>query len=230
MKPTPVVSIEQANHSYTYITESMKWKSMITALTTALVLFPTQTYGGYISSGGGKTQIGSYGNASSIGSSFATSTTQIGSNTNLSGVIQVLYMAIQSQSQDSDADLMPDQWEIQNELNPSSNDANLDPDGDGLSNLNEYVAGTNPKNNLSKFSTAITTTGTIYRLQFQTSLGRSYEIEGSTDLKNWVSLYTLAGSGATETVPFDLSSPDLSALLGAIVTQRCFFRVIISIN
>ncbi len=48
---------------------------------------------------------------------------------------------------DSDKDGMPDQWEIIYSLNPNdSTDAQKDSDGDGLTNLEEYRAGTNPLN------------------------------------------------------------------------------------
>lgn len=43
---------------------------------------------------------------------------------------------------DSDNDTLPDDWETANGLNPYSNDANLDKDSDGLSNLQEYQKGT----------------------------------------------------------------------------------------
>lgn len=44
---------------------------------------------------------------------------------------------------DSDGDGMPDGWEVTNNLNPrSASDAALDPDSDGLTNLSEYVNGT----------------------------------------------------------------------------------------
>ncbi|QTA86343.1 DUF4114 domain-containing protein [Desulfonema magnum] len=46
---------------------------------------------------------------------------------------------------DDDNDGMPYAWEVANGLNPSANDAAGDPDGDGVSNLNEYKKGTNPK-------------------------------------------------------------------------------------
>jgi hypothetical protein len=45
---------------------------------------------------------------------------------------------------DDDDDGMPDAWEIVNNLNPLADDANGDPDGDGVSNFDEYNAGTGP--------------------------------------------------------------------------------------
>jgi hypothetical protein len=47
---------------------------------------------------------------------------------------------------DWDADGMPDDWEIAHWLNPGLNDADLDSDGDGLSNRLEYERGTDPWN------------------------------------------------------------------------------------
>jgi hypothetical protein len=53
-------------------------------------------------------------------------------------------------SSDSDADQLPDGWEVGNGLNPLSNmgdnGATGDPDGDGADNLTEYIADTQPTN------------------------------------------------------------------------------------
>jgi hypothetical protein len=48
---------------------------------------------------------------------------------------------------DSDSDGMPDGWEVENGLDPmDGSDAGLDPDGDGLTSLEEYEIGTDPLN------------------------------------------------------------------------------------
>jgi len=47
---------------------------------------------------------------------------------------------------DSDGDGMSDEWESANGLDPLTNDADDDPDADGLSNLNEMLLGTDPNN------------------------------------------------------------------------------------
>jgi hypothetical protein len=47
---------------------------------------------------------------------------------------------------DWDGDGMPDDWELAHGLDPTVNDANLDPDGDGLTNLQEYLYGSDPHN------------------------------------------------------------------------------------
>jgi hypothetical protein len=47
---------------------------------------------------------------------------------------------------DADCDGLPDAWELANGLNPNDpSDAYLDPDHDGLNNVEEYLAGTNPR-------------------------------------------------------------------------------------
>ena len=45
---------------------------------------------------------------------------------------------------DSDGDGMPDWYEVTHKLRPNFNDASLDPEGDTLSNINEFLRGTDP--------------------------------------------------------------------------------------
>lgn len=47
---------------------------------------------------------------------------------------------------DSDGDGMPDAWELRFRLNPlDPSDASLDPDGDGMSNVDEFLRGRDPR-------------------------------------------------------------------------------------
>ena len=46
---------------------------------------------------------------------------------------------------DTEGDQMPDGWEVSHGLNALVNDASLDPDGDGISNLDEYLNSLDPQ-------------------------------------------------------------------------------------
>jgi len=59
------------------------------------------------------------------------------------------------ESSDTDDDKMPDGWEVQYGLNPLANDASLDKDSDGYSNLEEYQAGSDPNDPNSRPSKAM---------------------------------------------------------------------------
>jgi hypothetical protein len=69
---------------------------------------------------------------------------------------------------DTDEDGMPDDWEIFHGLSPSNAaDAGQHGDSDGLSNLEEYLADTNPTNALSRLAlTEIAASGTTTRVSW----------------------------------------------------------------
>lgn len=52
---------------------------------------------------------------------------------------------IPAKTKDSDFDSIPDEWEIKYGLNPNMDDANQDADSDGFTNLEEFNAGTDPR-------------------------------------------------------------------------------------
>ena len=94
-------------------------------------------------------------------------------------------------STDSDNDGMIDGWEVSNNLNAVLDDSYIDSDGDRHSNINEYIAGTNPQdiNDVLKFNSISSMSDIIY-LAFNSKLNRTYGIVYTTDMvkTNWASL------------------------------------------
>src|SRR5207253_3881445 len=80
---------------------------------------------------------------------------------------------------DSDGDGIPDAWEILYGLNPNDpNDARTDPDGDGMTNLQEYQAGTDPTNGLSYLRLDLLGSGPgSTALQFSARSNRTYSLQ-----------------------------------------------------
>jgi hypothetical protein len=69
-----------------------------------------------------------------------------GAGSDANGFLGVFELAVEAALGDSDADGMPDDWERAHGLSVGTNDGAADPDGDGLSNIGEYTASTDPKN------------------------------------------------------------------------------------
>jgi hypothetical protein len=77
--------------------------------------------------------------------------------TNLYGSVTSSPVSLQILPLDSDFDNMPDEWELAHSLNPyDPTDAQMDPDGDTMTNVQEFLAGTDPRNAASKLTLNIT--------------------------------------------------------------------------
>ncbi len=94
---------------------------------------------------------------------------------------------------DSDSDGIPDAWEAANGLIIGTNDATLDPDGDGALNRAEYLAGTSPQSRASHL--AITAMGMPAAGRFEVTwpaiAGKLYRVVASADLSTWEPLSML---------------------------------------
>jgi hypothetical protein len=88
---------------------------------------------------------------------------------------------------DSDGDGLPDAWELANGLNPNNpNDAHGDADGDGLSNRDEYLAGTYAFDANDGFRLTLTGVNNgNSTLEFLAIRGRNYRIQTSPNLTTW---------------------------------------------
>ncbi len=86
---------------------------------------------------------------------------------------------------DLDRDGLPDSWELKFGLNSGdAADRNSDKDGDGQTNWQEYLAGTNPSNPASFFSIGLNT-GSPRSVLWTGGSNRTYRVLRSVDLVSW---------------------------------------------
>lgn len=131
-----------------------------------------------------------------------------------------LSTAVTVNSVDGDNDGLPDAYESVTAGLSSSNssDAALDNDGDGFTNLQEFVAGTNPNHSGSRLVGTGAVSGGEFQLSFNTVVGKYYRIERSASPSGtWENAaVNVEGTGGVLQVPMPV----------AWSSGRQFFRVV----
>jgi hypothetical protein len=106
---------------------------------------------------------------------------------------------------DTDHDGLPDEWELANGLDPNSaagaNGPSADPDGDGMNNYQEFIAGTNPLDgtDVLQFGPTLFSANNCV-LTFNSKSGKTYTIEMRDSLDpsaSWAPLFSnISGTGS----------------------------------
>ena len=116
--------------------------------------------------------------------------------------------------QDTDGDGFSDEWEITFGTDPFMPEAFvLDTDGDGMTNKDEFNAGTNPldpSDRLEMHSVSFHAYGISFG--FQVKSAQSYRLEGSSDLREWQSLWDVKPMKTQRTVHATLEFPETASI------------------
>lgn len=117
---------------------------------------------------------------------------------------------------DVNNDGLPDAWQMQNfgSITDPKAAPSADPDGDGFSNLQEYLAGTNPKNAASLLKLdAAAVAGNNINLTFTAVAGRTYSVLWNGDLSGgiWSKLTDVSAQSVTGPVTVTDPTNQLSA-------------------
>ncbi len=124
---------------------------------------------------------------------------------------------------DTDSDRLPDAWEIANGLSTNVADALLDLDADGQTNLEEFIAGTDPRDSKSVLS-VVATRGPVgeTRVSFAAQPTRTYTSEFNDTLAPdaWRKLSDIAAASTAHLVEIVDPAPASGARFYRLVTPR----------
>jgi hypothetical protein len=128
---------------------------------------------------------------------------------------------------DIDGDRLPDNWEAQYGFNTNTvNDANSDPDGDHMSNLAEYIAGTDPTDNLSYLKIDSIAGGSeVVTVQFSAVSNKTYTIQYTGAVKDppasiWTNLISIPASATNRSVTVTNTVPGVSRRFYRLITPQ----------
>jgi len=120
---------------------------------------------------------------------------------------------------DSDVDGIPDNWENAYGLDRNSQtDASADTDGDGISNYQEYLAGTDPTNALSRLTATIVFSGGSSDVSFQALSNKTYSLQFRDDFNG--------GSWSRLTEVFARPSNRVEVISTPSVSSNRFYRIV----
>ncbi len=101
---------------------------------------------------------------------------------------------------DTDADGMPDDWETAYGLDHTIANADVDSDGDTMTNLEEFIAGTEPNNGLSYLKIEIQGAG-LNLVRFHAKARKSYTVQYASSVTGpWSRLTNVSPEGADRVV------------------------------
>jgi hypothetical protein len=116
---------------------------------------------------------------------------------------------------DSDGDGLPDAWEQQYFGSPTGANPEEDSDGDGATNREEFLAGTNPRDPQSRFAVvniSIAPAGVF--VEWSSEAGRRYRVKRATSLLVGPAAYETLAGGIDGTPPMN-QFLDVSASAGS---------------
>jgi hypothetical protein len=128
-------------------------------------------------------------------------TNYLGSVTSLSAALTVL--------PDADQDGLPDSWEVQYGFNTNdANDAVLDFDGDGMNNLGEYIARTNPTNAASVLKIFLAGTNqAVLKFVAQSNLAYAVQYRTNATTSTWTNFWTIDAQSLLRTMEVTVPHP-----------------------
>jgi len=114
---------------------------------------------------------------------------------------------------DEDGDGLPDDWETAHGLNPTVNDAALDPDHDGMSNWQEFLAGTDPQNAASVLRLNLAQIANMPTLQLNAVSNHSYSIQWRPDLATgtWSNFLAVPAVATNRVINIPVNVPNTPA-------------------